>query len=193
MNNTRQPTHETTQPLYRRRLVSPIGTISVLVTETPTGDAVAAILWDTETEMSEGEAHNPVERHVAGREVVDSAPGERPIADAAIAQLTEYFAGRRTDFDLPLEPAGTEFQRQAWMALRSIPFGETITYGEQAAEMGDARKARAVGAANGQNPIPIVVPCHRVIGSSGKLTGFAGGLGVKAWLLEHERFALMRG
>ncbi len=119
-------------------------------------------------------------------------PGDHDVLDLAIAQLAEYFAGERVEFDLPLDPCGTTFQQQAWATLRTIPFGETMTYGEQAAEMGDARKARAVGSANGQNPIPIVVPCHRVIGSTGKLTGFAGGLGVKAWLLEHERFTLMR-
>jgi methylated-DNA-[protein]-cysteine S-methyltransferase len=85
-----------------------------------------------------------------------------------------------------LAPAGTEFQRMAWTALRSIPFGETISYGEQARRLGDKNKSRAVGAANGKNPIPIVVPCHRVVGANGHLTGFAGGIDVKAWLLDHE-------
>lgn len=112
------------------------------------------------------------------------------VLDAAVTQLDEYFAGRRTEFDLPLAPAGTDFQRAAWGALLSIPFGRTVSYGEQAARLGDANKARAVGAANGRNPIPIVVPCHRVIGSSGQLTGFGGGLDTKAWLLEHEQRVL---
>jgi methylated-DNA-[protein]-cysteine S-methyltransferase len=184
------------QPLHRRTLPSPIGTINVIATAVSSGGsaggAIVGILWDTDAEISEGAAHNPVERHFSDRTIIDAAPGEREVLDLAITQLEEYFAGVRTQFDLPLDPGGTAFQRQAWAALRAIPFGETMTYGEQAAEMGDARKARAVGSANGQNPIPIVVPCHRVIGSTGKLTGFAGGLGVKAWLLEHERFTLMR-
>jgi len=113
-----------------------------------------------------------------------------PVLDAAEQQLAEYFAGTRTEFDLTLAPAGTAFQQAAWLALRTIPYGRTVSYGEQAARLGDPNKARAVGAANGKNPIPIVVPCHRVIGSSGKLTGFGGGLETKAWLLEHEQRTL---
>lgn len=101
-------------------------------------------------------------------------------------QLTEYFAGGRTTFDLPLEPGGTPFQRRVWDALRAIPYGTTTSYGEIARRLGDGHATRAVGAANGQNPIPIVVPCHRVIGSRGELTGFGGGLERKRWLLEHE-------
>jgi methylated-DNA-[protein]-cysteine S-methyltransferase len=110
--------------------------------------------------------------------------------DRAEAQLAEYFAGTRRTFDLALDPAGTDFQLRAWNALRSIPFGQTMSYGEQAAELGEPGAARAVGAANGRNPLSIVVPCHRVIAASGALTGFAGGLDTKAWLLEHERAVL---
>lgn len=105
----------------------------------------------------------------------------------AVRQLDEYFAGDRREFDLPLDPAGTPFQQKVWEVLRTIPYGQTITYGEQARRLGDARKARAVGAANGRNPISIIVPCHRVVGSTGALTGFAGGVGTKGWLLEFER------
>jgi methylated-DNA-[protein]-cysteine S-methyltransferase len=112
---------------------------------------------------------------------------EHPTLVAAAVQLAEYFAGDRRDFELPLDPVGTEFQLAAWAALRTIPYGSTVSYGEQAARMGDRRKARAVGAANGRNPLSIVVPCHRVVGASGSLTGFAGGLATKAWLLAHER------
>ena len=108
------------------------------------------------------------------------------LADAH-AQLREYFAGERREFDLPLDPVGTEFQQQAWQVLRTIPFGQTISYGEQAARLGDKKKSRAVGAANGRNPISIIVPCHRVVGSTGKLTGFAAGLDAKAWLLSTSR------
>lgn len=101
-------------------------------------------------------------------------------------QLAEYFAGRRTAFDVPLAPEGTAFQLRVWAELRRIPYGQTISYGELARRVGQPRAARAVGAANGANPIPIIVPCHRVIGASGKLTGFGGGLDVKAQLLALE-------
>src|SRR5690606_5117143 len=113
--------------------------------------------------------------------------GEHRLLDRAVQQLEEYFAGARTEFDLPLDPQGTAFQHQVWTVLREIPYGETISYGQQASMLGDKNKSRAVGAANGKNPIPIVVPCHRVVGSNGHLTGFAGGLDTKAWLLVHER------
>ncbi len=108
-----------------------------------------------------------------------------PVAQAA-RQLREYFAGSRTDFDLPLAPQGTEFQRQVWRRLQEIPYGETISYGELARRVGNPKASRAVGAANGQNPIPIVIPCHRVIGANGKLTGFGGGLPTKEALLALE-------
>jgi methylated-DNA-[protein]-cysteine S-methyltransferase len=117
-------------------------------------------------------------------------PPEPRAVDAlrrAASQLSEYFAGVRTTFDVPLDPQGTAFELAAWTALRAIPYGRTVTYGEQARRLGDVRKARAVGAANGRNPISIIVPCHRVIGADGSLTGFGGGLAAKAWLLDHER------
>jgi methylated-DNA-[protein]-cysteine S-methyltransferase len=101
-------------------------------------------------------------------------------------QLAEYFTGKRQQFDLPLDMRGTQFQKNVWAMLRAIPFGETRSYGELAAKLGKPSASRAVGAANGRNPISIVVPCHRVIGSSGKLTGFAGGLEAKAHLLGLE-------
>lgn len=108
-----------------------------------------------------------------------------PVAQAA-RQLREYFAGARTEFDLPLAPEGTEFQRSVWRRLQEIPYGETISYGELARRVGNPKASRAVGAANGQNPIPIVIPCHRVIGANGKLTGFGGGLPTKEALLTLE-------
>jgi methylated-DNA-[protein]-cysteine S-methyltransferase len=101
-------------------------------------------------------------------------------------QLGEYFAGRRREFDLPLHPIGTPFQLRVWAALLEIPYGETTSYGKTAAEIGAPTAARAVGLANGQNPIPIIVPCHRVIGANGSLTGYGGGLDAKRWLLAHE-------
>jgi methylated-DNA-[protein]-cysteine S-methyltransferase len=101
--------------------------------------------------------------------------------------LREYFAGERKSFDLPLDMRGTPFQKNVWEALLAIPFGETRSYGQLARQLGNPQSTRAVGAANGRNPISIIVPCHRVIGASGKLTGFAGGLDVKARLLELEK------
>jgi len=107
------------------------------------------------------------------------------LADAR-RQLTEYFAGERTEFDLPLRPAGAPFQLRVWEALLRIPYGETASYGEMARELGHPTASRAVGAANGRNPIAIVVPCHRVIGANGSLTGYAGGLECKRALLDLE-------
>ena len=109
------------------------------------------------------------------------------VALAAVrTQLTEYFAGARSGFELLLLPEGTPFQRKVWNALCEIPYGETISYGELARRIGQPSAARAVGLANGSNPLPIVVPCHRVIGADGSLTGFGGGIERKRWLLAHE-------
>ena len=105
---------------------------------------------------------------------------------AAVAQLEEYFAGKRRRFELPLAPRGTEFQRQVWRALTEIPYGKTISYGELARRIRNPSASRAVGLANGANPLPIIVPCHRVIGADGSLTGFGGGLPIKRRLLALE-------
>lgn len=131
-----------------------------------------------------------------------SFPGAEPPADgswgspvdladhrvlrAAATQLAEFFAGERRSFDLPLRPGGTEFQQAAWTALLAIPYGETRTYGEQARILGRPSASRAVGGANNRNPIPVIIPCHRVVGSSGSLTGYAGGMDLKARLLDLE-------
>ena len=106
---------------------------------------------------------------------------------AAQTQLQTYFAGHRHAFDLPLAPHGTDFQLAIWRELTRIPFGTTISYGELAGRIGRPSASRAVGAANGANPIPIIVPCHRVIGANGSLTGFGGGIATKRWLLDLER------
>jgi len=103
-----------------------------------------------------------------------------------ITQLDEYFKGERKEFNIGINPAGTEFQGKVWNQLRNIPFGKTISYIEQAKQFGDEKAIRAIASANGKNPIPIIIPCHRVIGNNGKLTGYAGGLIKKQWLLEHE-------
>jgi methylated-DNA-[protein]-cysteine S-methyltransferase len=151
---------------------SPVGKLRLIA-----GDrGLRAILWGAEDTA-----------RIASIDEADLVEGSTPVLDGAVAQLEEYFAGTRREFDLALDPPGTPFQQSAWMVLRTIPYGETITYGEQALQLGDPNKARAVGAANGKNPLSIVVPCHRVIGSTGHLTGFAAGLDIKSWLLDHER------
>ena len=115
-----------------------------------------------------------------------SQRGVDPILTAASGQLAAYFTGALRAFTLPLAPNGTDFQRRVWRALEAIPYGATISYAELARRVGNTTAVRAVGAANGRNPIPIIVPCHRVIGSDGSLTGFGGGLDRKRWLLQHE-------
>jgi len=109
-----------------------------------------------------------------------------PLLLAARRELEEYFAGTRRRFDVPLDAGGTTFQREVWAALREIPYGETWSYRRVAVALGRPTATRAVGAANGQNPVAIIVPCHRVIGADGSLTGYAGGLAIKRWLLAHE-------
>jgi methylated-DNA-[protein]-cysteine S-methyltransferase len=134
--------------------------------------------------FEKGSGHEP---RAEWRRVEDAAGSDAArIIALARTQLDEYFAGRRTRFDLPLSPTGTPFQRRVWSALAEIPYGRTISYLELARTVGDARAVRAVGGANGKNPLPIVLPCHRVIGADGSLTGFGGGIERKRWLLEHE-------
>lgn len=122
----------------------------------------------------------------------DGARDASPLLDAAEAQLREYFAGARRTFDLPLAPHGTAFQQRVWTALRAIPYGETRTYGELAAAIDSPNASRAVGMANHRNPIPIVIPCHRVIGANGTLTGYAGGLEIKRRLLALEGINILK-
>jgi methylated-DNA-[protein]-cysteine S-methyltransferase len=117
-------------------------------------------------------------------------PVDFPLPNCLIsckAQLREYFEGTRTRFDLPLSPSGTDFQQKVWVTLQQIPFGQTITYLELARQLGEPTRIRAAGSANGKNPIAIIIPCHRVIGSNGDLVGYAGGMENKRWLLEHEQ------
>lgn len=121
-----------------------------------------------------------------GRPGIATMKRGHPLLTRARKQLNEYFAGKRTEFDLPLTPQGTDFQCAVWKRLERIPFGRTKSYGEIASEVGKPKASRAVGAANGRNPISVIVPCHRVIGSNGTLTGFGGGLERKQWLLQHE-------
>jgi len=155
--------------MHRAVVDTPIGPVGLVASDT----ALSAVLFD-------------------GRRV--GAEGGSPVLDEAARQLRAYFAGELVSFDLPLELHGTEFQRRCWLALATIPYGQTVSYGEQARRLGlGADAARAVGAANGRNPLPIVLPCHRVIGADGSLTGFGGGLHVKRFLLEHEGALLPLG
>ena len=124
---------------------------------------------------------------VFGADFPDGIKGDSPLLDNAVSQLNEYFAGTRKIFDLPLYFKGTEFQKRVWQELSKIPYGETISYKDLAERTGNIKACRAVGMANNKNPIPIIIPCHRVIGASGKLTGYAGGLDIKKFLLELEQ------
>lgn len=153
-------------------MATPVGELTLIAS--PRG--LRAVLWPKE--LAEPGAIGSAE---------DGDPAAAAVLRDAIAQLEEYFAGERHEFELPLDPVGTPFQQSAWMELRRIPYGETISYGEQARRLGDPNKSRAVGAANGRNPISIIVPCHRVVGANGSLTGFAAGVEAKAWLLHHEQ------
>jgi methylated-DNA-[protein]-cysteine S-methyltransferase len=150
---------------------SPIGTLELRGTET----ALTGVFMD-------GHRHEAPRAEGAVRDA-------EPLREAR-QQLEEYFAGERRAFSLTLEPAGTEFQQRVWQALRAIPYGGTISYGELASRIGSPRAVRAVGLANGRNPISIIVPCHRVIGADGSLTGYGGGLERKRFLLALERGSL---
>ncbi len=152
---------------------APMGTLTLVASER----GLRAILWP-----SDRSANTWRDRVKLGQVTT----GSNRILDQAIAELDEYFAGTRTVFELPLDPSGTDFQVQAWSALAEVPYGETTTYGAQAARLGRPTAVRAVASANGRNPISIVLPCHRIIGADGSLTGFAGGLEWKRWLLDHE-------
>jgi methylated-DNA-[protein]-cysteine S-methyltransferase len=182
--------------LRRRTMPTPIGPLMIVAG--PAG--LRAVLWPGEdgSRVSRAVGFSAPSAAPGGTQALADGPsGPVDNADAhldcAQAQLVEYFAGTRQEFDLVLDPAGTDFQLRAWTALRTIPYGRTISYGQQAAQLGDPAAARAVGVANGRNPLSIVVPCHRVIGASGALTGFAGGLDTKAWLLAHEQAILAAG
>jgi methylated-DNA-[protein]-cysteine S-methyltransferase len=148
---------------------SPVGRLTLVATD----EGLAAILWEDD-------------RPSRVRVSVEAEDNEHPVLGETERQLTEYFAGRRKAFSVKLDVAGTAFQRKVWDALLTIPFGETRSYGQIARQIGSPRAVRAVGAANGRNPVSIIAPCHRVIGATGKLTGFAGGLDTKARLLALE-------
>jgi methylated-DNA-[protein]-cysteine S-methyltransferase len=153
---------------------TPVGELTLVASD----HGLRAILWPKLSAARAGIQPRPYRN-----------PGH-PILKRTAAQLDEYFAGSRTAFDIPLDLQGTRFQLAAWRSLADIPYGTTTSYGRQAAALGIPKAARAVGAANGANPVCIVLPCHRVIGANGSLTGFGGGLPVKQWLLDHEAWML---
>lgn len=155
--------------LYKE-MKSPVGKLTLVASE----DKLVAILWETE---KSGRVKLPALK--SGK--------DHPVLLETEKQLNEYFAGHRTSFSIPLEFRGTEFQKKVWKKLQSIPYGRTFSYSELAEKIGSPKSSRAVGAANGKNPLSIVCPCHRVIGKSGKLVGFAGGLKNKVYLLELEQ------
>lgn len=150
---------------------TPIGTLTIIASD----DGLTHVLFDGQTPDEVGLGND--------LPIVD----DDPVLCATEAQLHEYFAGDREDFDVPLDLRGTEFQVEAWQALASVPYGETTSYGEQAERIGRPGAFRAVGAANGKNPVPIILPCHRIVGANGALTGFAGGLDLKQKLLSLEQ------
>ena len=163
-------------PYSYKKMPSPVGELTLVASD----KGLAAILWETE---------DP-ERVKIGPLAEDQ---DHPVLVEAERQLAAYFAGRLNAFSVPLDFKGTAFQKKVWAALLTIPFGETRSYGEIANQIGSPKAVRAVGAANGKNPISIIAPCHRVIGANGKLTGFAGGLAAKECLLAIEgqkRFAV---
>ncbi|MEJ2898588.1 methylated-DNA--[protein]-cysteine S-methyltransferase [Acinetobacter sp. NS-4] len=150
-------------------MASPVGTLKLVANDT----ALVAVLWENE---------NPKRLRLA--ELIEQV--NHPILLETQKQLNEYFAGKRQQFDLPLDFEGTEFQQKVWQALLTIPFGQTRSYRDIAQQVGNVKAVRAVGAANGKNPISIIAPCHRVVGANGKLVGFAGGLENKEILLKLE-------
>jgi methylated-DNA-[protein]-cysteine S-methyltransferase len=155
--------------LFYKKIKSPVGELKLVASS----KAIVAVLWE------------PERRNRVKLDTPKLAP-EQPILLETERQLSAYFAGKRTQFDLPLEPDGSEFQKKVWQALRQIPFGRTQSYLNLAKAVGSAKASRAVGAANAKNPLSIIVPCHRVVGANGSLTGFAGGLHAKATLLAFE-------
>jgi methylated-DNA-[protein]-cysteine S-methyltransferase len=154
--------------LAASRIGSPLGSLTLIAEDA----GLVAVLWPGD---------DP--RRVP---LPPAEPRTHPVLETAARQLDEWFSGARRDFDLPLAPRGTPFQRAVWAALAAIPFGSTRSYAAIAREIGKPQAVRAVGAANGRNPLSIVLPCHRVVGAAGALTGFAGGLAAKRWLLAHE-------
>ncbi len=154
---------------YYSRFSSPVGALHLI----SNGDKLVALTFNNS--WKEFSAKYPLLKNKKDK-----------ILRQAELELSEYFSGKRMSFTVPVDYSGTEFQNKAWKSLQKIPFGKTISYGEQAANISNPKAVRAIGRANGQNPICIVIPCHRVIGKDGSLTGFGGGIKIKEFLLNHE-------
>jgi methylated-DNA-[protein]-cysteine S-methyltransferase len=159
--------------LTQTTIESPVGVLRIIASDA----GIRAVLWPIERDS----------RVTFDEEITD---GTHPILEEAKAQLKAYIDGDRDDFDLPLDLVGTDFQRAVWEGLQQIPYGSTRSYGELASDLDRPGAARAVGTATGRNPVSIIVPCHRLVGSTGSLTGFAGGIDAKRWLLDHESHKL---
>jgi methylated-DNA-[protein]-cysteine S-methyltransferase len=166
----RRPLKEGNEVTHYKIIQSPVGLLTIVANE----HALLRLSWGDDADFCSERNH------------IRKANDPHTVIEITEHQLAEYFAGVRTTFEIPLAPMGTAFQKLAWQELLKIPYGSRITYGEQARNIGRPKASRAVGAANGKNPIGIIIPCHRVIGASGHLTGFAGGLEIKQRLLEYE-------
>lgn len=156
--------------MYCTTYDSPLGPLELVASDA----GLVAVLWPADSPDRVKLGDEPIEQ------------SGHPVLCAAADQLDEYFARKRSEFDLPLDLRGTDFQVEVWKSLATIPYGETASYGEQAKRVGRPKAARAIGAANGRNPVSVILPCHRVVGADGSLTGFAGGLDAKRFLLELE-------
>jgi methylated-DNA-[protein]-cysteine S-methyltransferase len=166
-------------PIVKTAITTPIGVLTL----SATAQGLTGVYFE---ENRHGPSPEEIDGwRLLGDDSADSAAAE--VLARAREQLEEYFAGHRRDFELPFAPRGTDFQQKVWLALREIPFGDVTSYSVIAERIGSPKAVRAVGAANGRNPLPVVVPCHRVVGANGDLTGFGGGIERKKWLLEHEQ------
>jgi methylated-DNA-[protein]-cysteine S-methyltransferase len=157
--------------MFRGTVKAPFGTLTVVASD----KGVRFCMFDNDAHPKSFE----------GLTIHDDA--NHPMVKEAVKQLREYLAGTRKKFDLKLDLQGTEFQVAAWRSLAKVPYGKTASYAQQAASIGRPKAVRAIGGANGRNPVAVILPCHRIIGADGSLTGFGGGLPVKVWLLEHEQ------
>jgi len=158
-------------PIFCQQMQSPVGVLTLLASS----NHLQAVIWEN------GLKDKKISSYISSLLMKGNH-----ITTNTIQQLEDYFSGKRQTFNIPLRFIGTSFQKKSWEILLSIPYGQTLSYGEQAMRFGDKNKARAIGAANGKNPLSIIVPCHRVVGKNGKLTGFAGGLEKKQFLLDLE-------
>ncbi len=164
--------------------------VTTAIIQTPVGEMIAGAadnaicLFDF---LHRRSLDTILQRSGIERQDADFGKGSHPLFGLLRGELEEYFAGSRKDFSLPLAPSGSDFQKKVWAALLHVPYGTTVTYTQQAKACGDEKAIRAIAAANGMNGLAILIPCHRVVGAGGALTGYSGGMSAKRWLLDHER------